>query len=172
MKEKWKLVADGYYAVSNFGHVKRMKPGRGTYVGKPVGNDRPGKYTAVDLRGRLVYVHELVAENFIGPKPKGKEVNHKDTIKTNNRWDNLEYKTHQENQMHAFLKGVLPLPNVKLTVDKVRKIRREARLDAIGRISNVRVLAKRYRVCRDTIWLVVTKRSWTKIEKEIGPWAT
>ena len=55
--------------------------------------------------------HRLVAVTFLGPIPKGKEVNHKDGIKNNNVPENLEYMTRKENvtHYHTILK---PLRNV------------------------------------------------------------
>lgn len=44
--------------------------------------------------------HCLVAEHFLGPRPSGFEVNHKDRDKTNNHWSNLEYVTPRENINH------------------------------------------------------------------------
>ena len=50
-------------------------------------------------------VHSLVALAFIGPRPEGMEVNHKDCDKQNNALNNLEYVTHGENQRHAAQMG-------------------------------------------------------------------
>ena len=44
--------------------------------------------------------HRLVAQTFLGPVPKGKEVNHKDGDKHNNTLANLEYMTRQQNLIH------------------------------------------------------------------------
>jgi hypothetical protein len=43
-------------------------------------------------------VHSLVAEAFIGPRPEGMEVRHKDGIRTHCELANLEYGTSSENQ--------------------------------------------------------------------------
>jgi hypothetical protein len=45
-------------------------------------------------------VHRVVAKAFLGPIPKGKEVNHKNLDKHDNRVENLEYMTRSENQLH------------------------------------------------------------------------
>jgi hypothetical protein len=44
--------------------------------------------------------HRLIAQTFLGPIPKGKEVNHVDGDKHNNHPSNLNYMTHSENQLH------------------------------------------------------------------------
>ena len=44
--------------------------------------------------------HRVVAEMFLGKIPKGKEINHKDMDKHNNKVTNLEYLTRSENQLH------------------------------------------------------------------------
>jgi hypothetical protein len=45
-------------------------------------------------------VHRVVAQTFLGKIPKGKEVNHKNLDKHDNRVENLEYMTRSENQIH------------------------------------------------------------------------
>lgn len=55
-----------------------------------------------------VFVHVLVAEAFLGSKPVGLEVNHKNGDKTDNRLSNLEYVTRSENIQHAYRTGLHP----------------------------------------------------------------
>ena len=62
-------------------------------------------YQAVTLTHESAFqtflVHRLVALAFI-PNPEGKKtINHKDGNKENNHVSNLEYATHQENNLHA-----------------------------------------------------------------------
>ena len=111
MREKWKRFANGNYAVSNKGRVKRLTRGR---------NTRPGRQLTINvmnigycrvapvINGQNVprYVHQLVAENFMGPCPDGLEINHIDGVKTNNHVDNLEYVSHRENLIHAIRTGL------------------------------------------------------------------
>lgn len=58
-------------------------------------------------KARTFYVHDLVAAAFIGKKPRGAQVNHKDLDKKNNYAENLEYLTPKENMDHAVKGGVL-----------------------------------------------------------------
>ena len=46
---------------------------------------------------RSAYVHTLIAEAFLGPKPKNLVVDHIDNNKLNNRLDNLQYVTRRLN---------------------------------------------------------------------------
>lgn len=47
-------------------------------------------------------IHEIVADTFIGPRPKGMEIDHKDEDKSNNDVTNLEYVTHAENMRRHY----------------------------------------------------------------------
>lgn len=54
------------------------------------------------------YVHHIVAEAFIGERPRGRDVAHLNGIKTNNSIENLAYVTHKENEAHKKLHGTSP----------------------------------------------------------------
>lgn len=104
--EEWREVFDGYYEVSNLGNVRRAKPGISTFVGRPVlGVCGPSGYFQVQLQARdkkrRAYVHHLIAEAFIGPRPDGHVVNHIDSDRQNNALSNLEYVTSRRNAEHA-----------------------------------------------------------------------
>jgi hypothetical protein len=93
MQEIWKDIAgyDGKYQVSNFGNV-RTNDFRGKGISRllklPVSSIG---YKVVNLNGKTVLVHRLVAEAFI-PNPEGLPcINHIDEIKDNNCADNLEW---------------------------------------------------------------------------------
>lgn len=166
MRETWKETLEGFYEVSDFGIVRRLKPGKGTWVGRVLKSGR-GKqgYKCMQFQKRTHYVHQLVAKAFIGPCPLGKEVNHKDGDKGNNKAKNLEYITHQKNIIHAYLTK-LQLPSygeahgmAKLTVSKVIQIRKSY---ASGKVFQ-QELAKELGVSVATISDIVTKRSWKHV---------
>jgi hypothetical protein len=112
--EIWKAIPDHEdYEVSDFGRVRRIAPGRKTFVGKILRDQNTGagyRSVALTKNGRAVrkYVHRLVALAFLGPPPRGREVNHRDGDKLNNSLANLEYVTRSQNNDHAFALGLKP----------------------------------------------------------------
>ena len=62
----------------------------------------PIGYGQVFMDRKRYYVHCLVAEKFLGPRPMGMDVNHKDGNKLNNRIENLEYATRSRNRLHYY----------------------------------------------------------------------
>ena len=61
----------------------------------------------IDGRFKQWKVHRLVALTFLGPTPKGMEINHKDANKLNNHYKNLEFVTHVQNMEHAWANGCI-----------------------------------------------------------------
>ena len=103
--ETWMEIHQGVYEVSDLGNLRRAKPGTATFVGRPVlPMVSAGGYMQVHLGGkpaRRAYIHHLVMEAFIGLRPHGMVVNHKDGDKQNNMIGNLEYLSPAENCNHA-----------------------------------------------------------------------
>src|SRR5690606_11936357 len=66
-----------------------------------------GGYYQVRRKGFVRYVHQMVWESVNGPIPEGKEINHINGIKTDNRIANLELVSHLENVRHAFRIGLV-----------------------------------------------------------------
>lgn len=102
-QEIWKPVVgwEGLYEVSNIGNVrsksgkvlKQQKVGRG-YSGITLHEHRAG-------RKKRRYVHQLVAEAFLGNPNHLHDINHKNEIKTDNRVENLEYCCRQYNSTYG-----------------------------------------------------------------------
>lgn len=111
--ERWLPVKkfEGKYEVSDKGRVRSLnfrRTGR-VVVMKP--SERSGCYMGIALmknsKYHQIYVHTLVASAFLGEKPPGMFVNHKDGCKDNNSAENLEYVTRSENMRHACDLGLL-----------------------------------------------------------------
>lgn len=97
------------YFVNHKGEVYSMRPDRHGNRGwrklKPA--LIPSGYLQLHLgRKTTMYVHALVALAWIGPRPKGYQINHIDGNKLNNAPENLEYMTPSENQKHAHRTGL------------------------------------------------------------------
>lgn len=93
--ERWRLCQrNPLYQVSDLGRVKRTKNGR---LLKPTMNSKQNKvgYFTVSLwhhnRGKTYYVHQLVAEAFLGPCPPGMNVDHHNENREDNSAANLRY---------------------------------------------------------------------------------
>lgn len=107
-EEIWKPVVgwEAHYAVSNKGRVMRTSKAGPTHSGKIRAHAVDGCGYArlplcVNYKSVTCKVHRLVAEAFIGPIPRGYEVNHKDGDRLNNCVENLEICTHTENVRHS-----------------------------------------------------------------------
>lgn len=111
MEEEWRPVVgyEGSYAVSSLGRVKSL-PRKGVRRERVL-SANPGAqgYPVVSLwangSGRDVTVHSLVAQAFIGPRPEGADVAHRDGSRTNNSVDNLRYLSRRENLLEAVEHG-------------------------------------------------------------------
>ncbi len=110
--EEWRPVVDyeGWYEVSNLGRVRGLRTnfGRARRRVLKCGKRKayPTAWLSKDNTVQSHFVHRLVAAAFIGPRPPGEQVNHKDGVGTNNRPQNLEYVTASENQLHALGLGL------------------------------------------------------------------
>lgn len=109
-------------------------------------------------------VHKLVANAFLGPRPLGMQVNHKDGNRKNNRLSNLEYLTCSDNMKHAFSTG-LAKPRLgeehhgaKLTEEDVVRIRKRC---AAG--ESQMAVARDYRLNHVTIHNIMHRKSWKHV---------
>lgn len=182
MAAEWRDVPSSpMYQVSETGDVRSKDRiiqvrtnGRGTYdrqmAGQPIAFTKlPAGYLVVQLgRGHKRTVHSLVAEAFIGPRPKGMDINHKDGNKKNNNVGNLEYCSRSANMKHAYDTGLVPKPPLKrgtdqhlcrLDEDKVRAIRKWHE-DGGG----IAQMARHYDVGESTIRNLVQRKSWAWLD--------
>lgn len=95
------IVGYGGYFVSDMGRIFSTKNHKGHHpiFIKPANHNGYRSVMLVDDSGKnkMFLVHTLVAECFIGPKPQGMDVNHKNENKSDNRVENLEYLSRRDN---------------------------------------------------------------------------
>jgi hypothetical protein len=85
---------------------------------------------------RCFRIHTLVALAFLGPRPLRAEINHKDSNKTNDSIENLEYISKASNMRHASENGHM---HQQISNDDVRMMRASHRTDAeLARMFGVR----------------------------------
>lgn len=175
MRETWKSVVgyEGRYSVSNLGRVRRDLTSPGARAGKILRSryDKDG-YEQVMLHagdgGRDRKVHQLVLAAFVGPRPKGHEVNHRDGGKANNVLLNLEYVTHRDNIDHARrilkrsfrppLKRGSEAPLAKLDEGRVRRLRKKA---AAG--VSTSQLATEFGISTGNVRKIVRRNTWKHV---------
>ncbi len=163
---EWKICQSfPDYEVSEYGHVRRCRPGRTRFVtGKLLSPGGGKSYPHFTLRrdgvGWMVSAHVLVAEAFIGPKPfDGAEVCHNDGTRTNCHYGNLRWGTRAENWADRIIHGTTfngpQNPRAKLSLEDVAKIK--ALFSSGSRKAD---LARRFGVTITTIAGILNGRIW------------
>lgn len=170
-QETWKPLAgyEKFYTISNFGKVKSIirKWHQREHILKPIRGNCGYLRFNISKNGIIknLYLHHLVALNFIGQRPKGYQVNHKDGVKLNNCVSNLEYITKSENAIHAYKLG-LRKPTAgtangmsNLSEKQIITIRNKYKNKNITQ----KILAIEYKTTQSNISLIVRKENWKHI---------
>lgn len=155
VKEIWKIFQIKY-EVSNLGRIRKLftkKIIKGYF-------DKNG-YVRISLNGKTFLIHRIVGILFLKGFRKELQINHKNTIKHDNRVSNLEWVTLRQNMKHAFKNNlILKGENhgrAKLTVKKVKVIR------FLSKKYFQREIAKKYQVSRSTIARILDNTTWKHI---------
>lgn len=139
--EQWKTISWAIdYEVSDLGRVRSWKVNPPNKKNKKVLEPKilsikigSSGYPCVAIWSndgikKMPNVHSLVAEAFLGPRPVGAVVCHKDDNKINSKLENLEYGTHSKNKKQAIENGAAPVgelhPQSKLTNKDVIEIKK------------------------------------------------
>jgi hypothetical protein len=169
MEEIWSAIPDfPNTEVSSIGRIRSLFGG-GCKLRSQQTNSHGYKVIKLQNKDRIknFKVHVLVAGAFVGPNPGGLDVNHKDGVKANNVFTNLEYMTRSENCKHGFRLGLSYTPfrergekhcRAKLTDAAVLSLRAE---HAAG--ESLKSLAAKHGVSYYCAWDVVKRRSYSHI---------
>ena len=182
--EEWRPILgyEGVYSASSLGRVRRdltTTRARSGSVLKASLN-RGGYYVLCVSKDNVRVtrtVHKLVALAFLGPRPDGYTINHKDCTKTNNRAANLEYCTGLENMRHAVEHGLMSTGARHSALIKPRTVRgernhkhkltaaqvREIRAKYQWRVYSANRLAKEYGVAKPSILAIIHRVTWVHI---------
>ena len=124
-------------------------------------------YLRVKVNGKVLQVHQVLAVVYFGSDCIGKQINHKDGNKINNKLDNLETCSREENLAHAWDTGLfknslgnVPAghlnPNSKLLYDDVIYIRESG--------ETTKELAKKYNMSVRNINAVKSRQTYKNID--------
>lgn len=153
--ESWKMISDcPDYEVSTTGRIRRIT----SWYGRNRVNrnmflslDSSRSYLQVTLfrlgNRKRYLVHRLVALAFLGPA-NGRQTNHKNGVKKDNRVENLEWVTCSENGLHAYRVGLIQMGEqhhrAKLSDWQIRVIRRLPKM-------NQKSIMAMFRISRSTV---------------------
>lgn len=180
-QEEWRDIEgfEGIYQVSSLGRVKSLKRKiwngnsfwwRDGQLLKPsrIGRDDWQPF-AIPLwkgnKGRTRLVHHLVLEAFICKRPSKLLFGcHYDCDTSNNKLENLRWDTQEENTRDSVREGTIKHGedhhNAKLTVDKVREIRR---LYAAGTHSQ-KDLSQLFHIDQGHISSIISRKKWRRVQ--------
>jgi hypothetical protein len=175
-KEAWRpVVGHVGYDVSSLVRVRSWRrPGKAPGLsGEPhmlkLTPGVQGKYQIVTLAEPRMkrYVHHLVAEAFIGPRPAGRDIAHWDNDGHNNAVSNLRYATYVENMADKIRHGTTNrgerCGSRKLSWDEVQAIRDlygSYRYYRKGQVTQ-REIAKLFGISQQQVNRVVSRNHWT-----------
>lgn len=165
---------DKYYKIKGYEDYYITKSGKiySTLTNKLLKYDKSYrgycKVALIDRRlGRFVriFVHRLVATQFI-PNPNNlPEVNHKDGNHSNNSVCNLEWCTREYNQRHAIKNNLYKIeedsPRAKLTKEQVISIYKEWETN-----KNKKAISRKYNVSDALIGEIVRGVRWSRTFEE------
>lgn len=125
-KEQWvDLLEEGLqniYQISSCGKIKSKFGGKERILKTCISNSGY-EFVSLTNKHKKFYIHRLVAKYFINNALNKKQVNHIDGIKLNNNYDNLEWCTQSENNIHMHRVLGYKVHNVSLTKLEAEQIR-------------------------------------------------
>lgn len=164
---------EGKYEISEEGDVysltrlrKNKSNSKARLMGRKLKPQITKGYLTVALckKGKIkrITIHKLIYIAFIGTFIKGKQINHKDGNKLNNRKDNLELVTPLENTRHSWKIGLSTkkygenMKTSKLTLSNVELIRHLYENSDYSQKN----LADLFRVHKTTIHYIISGKTW------------
>lgn len=174
IEEVWLPLVGNYscrYEVSNLGRVRTLGRlsdicPRDPLVLKECKTGKEYFYVNLGMKEskqKKFYTHHLVAAAFLGPRPEGMIVNHKNSNRLDNRSENLEYTTQSKNVSQAFdhgnAKHGIKHPNRKYTLRDVDRVRSLLKTE-----TNRAKIARQLKVSRYFVDRLYQNKSWIRHE--------
>lgn len=128
IKEEWKPIPDWPYEASSLGRIRRI--GKPQPLKSRVNTANGYNMLALVMNGKrmMTTVAPLICRAFYGPRPTpSHEAAHDNGIRTDDRSDNLSWKTRSENEADKVRHGRIPLDRTMTPTKTVLKIRTMAK---------------------------------------------
>jgi hypothetical protein len=183
-KEDWRvhpIYTD--YEISSLGRVRRAtdsKPGRYGEISRKKGRllkpavNNSGRLVVLlyisSYKTKMMQVHRLVLETFVGPCPENCECNHKDGNYTKNKVGNLEWVTRSENIKHSYEIGMREPVQMKGEENPFSILKEEEVLKIKGLLSkkvfSYREIGNIFGVSRDCIGDINRGHTWKHLDTQ------
>jgi len=72
-------------------------------------------YLRTGINGKMFFVHTIIALCYLGEKPEGKQIDHINSIRNDNRVENLQYISQSENNLKKTTKNGKPIKGTQKT---------------------------------------------------------
>lgn len=149
------------YSATVEGKIVNTKTGRTLKTWRAGGTNKDYDYVQLGRDGIKTGAHRLVCMAFHGLPPTLKhEAAHKDGNTSNNRPDNLSWKTRKQNEADKHLHGTARRPVFHCAEHPCAKLTEAAADDIRRRQGPTMALAKEYGVDRSTIRRIVRGDAW------------
>ncbi len=169
VEEIWKTLDEfPYIKISNLGNIEKLphKWWKGGIMPSHIDKDGYIRVTTTkkDGKKRTIGIHQLVALAFVNnDNPEIRKcVNHIDSNRTNNRFDNLEWVSPRENVRHSIQNG-----NRKLAYDVPKKstltLYQIDQINFLRQYYNVKELSKLFNIKYTTLKNIIRKQKQSEI---------
>ena len=157
--EFWKPINsfEELYEVSNKGRVRSIRKASHSYVGRILKPAFDKYYYQVGLsKQNKQYtrrIHKLVAETFLGKRPKNFDIDHIDRNKLNNNIENLRYLSHSLNLQRSLwcINGRKKRLKILKKRQKKEQLLKMAKRDLDSKQYTQREIAIKYNVNEGTV---------------------
>ena len=95
------------------GRIKFINKGGKVWKDKKLSNCND--YLRTGINGKMVFVHTIIALCYLGIKPEGKQIDHINSIRNDNRVENLQYISQSENNLKKTTKNGKPIKGTQKT---------------------------------------------------------
>lgn len=168
--EIWKDIEgfEGSYQVSNLGRVNSLHSNRSNQGGILKPKPHPQGYLCVNLysnkKRKTELVHRLVALAFVDGD-KSLMTNHKDGVKTNNHYLNLEWCTQSENVQHAHDTNLIPTSGAKGSKNGRAKVTEQivVEIRLLKGTMPVKDICERYKISVSSVERIIYNKGWKHV---------